>query len=422
MAFSFIHTGDLHLDSPLTGLSAHDDERAGQIGKASRRAFAELVDLAIARKVDVFLIAGDLWDGDWRDISAGLFVQAEAGRLRAAGIGVFAILGNHDAASHVTDRIRNLDTLHLFASGGPTSVEWGEAVIHGVSYETREVSENVAISYPDAWPGRINIGLLHTSLDQKGGEHATYAPCAPVQLAAKGYHYWALGHVHTRQRILEAPASQGGTIAFCGVLQGRHVRETGPKGAWLGTVEGERVTLTEITFGHVSWHLAEADLSGDVEPRRAMEMALEKVAGEATSDIAAVRINLVGETARHYALRSRERALAEEARFVAGGLGKRLLLERLVVATRPPVAAAPALPSGFGRYLARAAGDPELAGRAAEELRLMLAALPAGVRDNLSARLEGLAGFEADGDAGAFLGEAAERVAARLDAPEGEGA
>ncbi|MEO1103909.1 MAG: DNA repair exonuclease [Pseudomonadota bacterium] len=414
MAFTFIHTGDLHLDSPLSGLSRIEDARTKDIAAAPRRAFAALVDFAIERQVNVFLIAGDLWDGDWRDVSAGLFVQSEAGRLREAGIGVFAVLGNHDAQSLVTDRIRSIDALHLFRSDAPSSAEWGEAVIHGMSYPEPAVRENLAARYPPAVPGRINIGLLHTSLDGREG-HANYAPCNPADLAARGYHYFALGHVHTFELIQEEPASRGGTIAFCGVLQGRDVGEAGQKGAIYGKVEGDKVRVERIPFDFVTWFNEPVPLRPEEQPDTALRRALEAVAARATGDIAAVRLTLTGETSAHYALQTRQQELLESARMAAGGLaGGRLLLEGVRVATTPPSAAPPTLPSHFEDFLLAAARDDTLTETAAADVKRMVTGLPSGVRAALDEALPEIAAFETDGRVGDLLTDAALRVAARL--------
>ncbi|WMS42438.1 DNA repair exonuclease [Acuticoccus sp. MNP-M23] len=419
MAFSFIHTGDLHLDSPLTRLVSMEDERAVEIARAGRRAFAELVDMAIERGVNAFLIAGDLWDGDWQDVGTGLFVQRQVARLADAGIGVFAILGNHDAASHITDRIRHFDKLTLFGTDRPSSVECGEAVIHGMSFARRETVDNLAVRYPPAWPGRINIGLLHTGLENPRG-HARYAPCSLAELSAKGYHYWALGHIHARETLQENTATLGGTIAYCGVLQGRHVREPGVKGALHGTVEGERVHLAEIDLAHVEWFEETVDVTS--EPvESAIRAALERVATGATAEIVPVRLVLTGASEHHFALLARQRALLDDARLAASGLANgRLLVERVRIATTPPAAeGTPHLPSHFDDFLARAAADPAVAKGAQDDILAILENAGSGeARAALLELLPEIAAFENFRDLSALTEAAAATVAGRLAGPD----
>jgi len=417
VTFSFIHTGDLHLDSPLSALSALDDARATTLGEAGRRAFDELVDIAVARQVDAVLIAGDLWDGDWSDVSAGLHVQEQVTKLERAGIRSFAVLGNHDAASRVTDRIRNIAGLHLFPADRPASVECGPAVIHGMSYSRPDLTDNIAATYPQAWPGKINIGLLHTALEG-ARDHAPYAPCTLQDLARRRYHYWALGHVHSRSVVAEAAAAEGGTVAYCGVLQGRHVRETGVKGAWHGIVEGDRVQLAPLDFGHACWFVAEADVSRDDE-RAAMRAALQAVADQAGASVAlaVVRVRLTGATGRHFSLATRRAELVETARFLAGAVDPRLLVEDVRLDTAPPAeAATPGLPHRFDALLARAAADPAVAQQAAKEIMDILNECGGDVRRHLAEIAPELGALEDTGDVRPLLEDAVRRVSARLGA------
>src|SRR5271166_6576780 len=99
MAISFIHAADIHLDSPLKGLERYENAPVERIRWATRRALTRLIDLAIDKCVDFVLIAGDLYDGDWRDYSTLQHLKRELGRLRDQRIPVILIAGNHDAAN-----------------------------------------------------------------------------------------------------------------------------------------------------------------------------------------------------------------------------------------------------------------------------------------------------------------------------------
>ena len=103
--FRFIHAADVHLDSPLRGLERYEGAPVDAIRAASRRSLENLVQLALDREVDFVLIAGDLYDGDWKDHNTGLFFVRQMSRLRAAGIPVIAIAGNHDAASRMSKKL-----------------------------------------------------------------------------------------------------------------------------------------------------------------------------------------------------------------------------------------------------------------------------------------------------------------------------
>lgn len=64
MQFKFIHTADLHLDSPIKGLERYDGAPADDVRIAARRALTNLVDYALEARVRFVLIAGDVYDGD----------------------------------------------------------------------------------------------------------------------------------------------------------------------------------------------------------------------------------------------------------------------------------------------------------------------------------------------------------------------
>ena len=301
MGFRFIHAADLHLDSPLRGLGRYAGAPVGELRGATRGALVNLVELAIAEEVAFLVIAGDVYDGDWKDYQTGLFFASQMVRLREAGVRVFLISGNHDAASVVSRKLGLPDNVHVFptAEAGSVVLEGLGVVVHGQGFAKREVTEDLSAGYPAAVAGCFNIGILHTSLNGREG-HDSYAPCSVAGLVARGYDYWALGHVHTRELVNE----RGPVVLFPGNVQGRHARETGAKGATLvEVVDGEVVSLEHRDLDVVRWERAVVDLSGVVD---AGEVAVRvgRVVGELEDGgrLLAVRVELTGETVLHGAL------------------------------------------------------------------------------------------------------------------------
>ena len=82
--FKFLHAADIHLDSPLRGLERYEGAPVEQIRQATRRALQNLVQLALEERVHFVLIAGDLYDGDWKDYNTGLYFLTQMARLRYA--------------------------------------------------------------------------------------------------------------------------------------------------------------------------------------------------------------------------------------------------------------------------------------------------------------------------------------------------
>src|SRR3546814_1224243 len=73
-----------------------------EIRSATRAAFDNLLQCALDEDVDFVVIAGDLFDGDWRDMGTGLYFAKAMGRLDQAGIPAFLLAGNPDAASVIS--------------------------------------------------------------------------------------------------------------------------------------------------------------------------------------------------------------------------------------------------------------------------------------------------------------------------------
>ncbi|NUU22496.1 MAG: DNA repair exonuclease, partial [Streptomycetaceae bacterium] len=173
-----LHAADLHIDSPLRGLSRYPGAPAEEFRSAVRRALENLVDLAVHEGVDAVLLAGDVYDGDWKDYRTGLFFGAQMQRLREADIRVCMVAGNHDAQSKITKELRLPENVHRFSTAQPETKEYEDLglAVHGQGFAERDVTDNLALAYPKARDGCLNIGLLHTALEGADG-HDTYAPC-----------------------------------------------------------------------------------------------------------------------------------------------------------------------------------------------------------------------------------------------------
>ena len=257
--FKFIHAADIHLDSPLKGLDRYEGAPVDEIRNATRRAFEGLIQLAIDERVQFVIIAGDVYDGDWRDYNTGLFFVKQAARLREADIPLFLIAGNHDAANRMTRSLKLTENVTRLSHESPETVTLDHlgVALHGQSFAEAATFDDLSQLYPAATRGMFNIGVLHTSATGYEG-HDAYAPCTVDGLCSKGYDYWALGHVHNRERLCEEPP-----VEFCGNLQGRHIRETGAKGCLLVQVENDLSAHTQFRpLDVLRWERATVDVTG----------------------------------------------------------------------------------------------------------------------------------------------------------------
>ena len=338
----FIHAADIHLDSPLVGLQFYEGAPVEEIRGATRRALENLVELAAAEKVDFVLLAGDLYDGDWKDYNTGLFLASQMSRLREEGIRAFVISGNHDAASQITKHLRMPDNVKTLSVRNPESVHIEDLglAIHGQGYAARAVTDDLAGGYPLATPYHFNIGLLHTSLDGREG-HESYAPTSVGSLLSKGYDYWALGHVHAREIVREEP-----WVVFPGNLQGRHIRETGPKGCMLVEEQDGRIVRVEHReLDVMRWAVAVVDAGRAARGDDVIDAAsktLKNTMKENQEMPLAVRVEITGATKAHRELLANPERWKSELRAVATDIsGGTVWLEKIRIATREAAGTAP---------------------------------------------------------------------------------
>lgn len=330
-----VHAADIHLDSPMHGLAAYDGAPVEELRLAARRAFAGLVDLCLAERADALTIGGDLYDGDWHDYATGAFFAREAARLAEAGIPVVIVTGNHDAASRITRSLRLPESVHVLPVDAPGSVvlESLGLAVHGQGYATPVVSNDLSAEYPAPVSGLVNVGLLHTSADGKF-DHAPYAPCRVERLADRGYDFWGLGHVHERALLWADPP-----VLFPGCLQGRSVRETGPKGATIVTFGTDgRPVLEERVLDVVRWAVVDVDASALVDVDEVATAAASALAGaveEAEGRLLAARVRVVGASSAHAALLRDARRLEWDLRASAGDGA---WIEKVQVRTAPVAA------------------------------------------------------------------------------------
>jgi len=315
-----VHAADIHLDSRLHGLGRLGrPDVVADLRLATRRAFDNLVAYCVQTGPDALVIAGDLYDGDWTDYTTGVHFTDRMRDLHDAGVPVVLVRGNHDAQSVISRSLQLPDNVHQLTTDAPESVTVGGLVVHGQGFNKPAVLANLAVAYPAPVRGLVNVGLLHTSVQGYDG-HDNYAPCSLADLQGRGYEYFALGHVHRRETL----SAGARTVAFSGNLQGRHPRETGPKGALEVTLTpGGAAQVEFVPFDVARWDLIEVDVASAYDMDGVLELVGSQVA--ASSDAAddrtvVARVRLVGVNALAGELADRER-LGHEIRPLAARHG-----------------------------------------------------------------------------------------------------
>lgn len=352
-AFRFVHAADLHIDSPFKGLRDVDARVAARLQSATYEAFRNLIRLCIDEQAAFLLIAGDVYDGEDRGVRAQVRFRDGLAELSSRGIETFIVHGNHDPLDGWVSQMSWPAGVHIF---GPVP-EWrvghlarpsaGEAIgvpvaaIQGVSYPTRDVTENLALKFtPPPDHSLFSIGLLHCNV---GGnpDHPNYAPCSVDELRQAGLDYWALGHVHTRQALRDARRSGPPSIHYPGNTQGRHPGETGPRGALLVEVGPDRLPKAEFRPVDVlRWESVDVAVNGVKTLDglvRVLRQSLENLSSNAEGRDVVCRIILRGRGPMHAELRRAGAVedLLQTVRADSGGESPWVWVERISNETRP---------------------------------------------------------------------------------------
>lgn len=244
----FIHTADLHLDSPFKGLKQLHPKLYNQVYQSTFKSFERLVTIAIEEAGDFIVISGDIYDGDNQSVKAQAFFREQMQRLDTASIPVYLSHGNHDFMDSGISRLKLPDNVKVFGHE-PETYYHDTVAITGFSYPKRWVTERMIEKYPKRAKTDFHIGLLHGFLEGSGATEDVYAPFTMGDLLAKQYDYWALGHIHKRQILNQQPP-----IVYSGNTQGRNPNELGEKGAFLVTLQkGLDPTLTFINTAPIWW-------------------------------------------------------------------------------------------------------------------------------------------------------------------------
>ena len=379
MPFRFIHTADVHLDSPLESLALRDPDIAVIVQGATRQAFINTIDLCLEEQVDALLIAGDLYDGHKQSMETALFFIEQVERLTTASILVFMIKGNHDAKSAVTKQLSLMlpDGMTLF-SGNTKVIEIPEkdVAIHGVSFAKPHAPDSLLPSYKPPVAGKINIGLMHTSL---GGSknHDVYAPCSTQDLAAHGFEYWALGHIHKRS----VETLNNCTIVMAGIPQGRHINEGGNRSVSLVQITDNGQCDVEERSVHVAqFERLRVDVTGLDDWPELVRHLVQACQLESSADYLIVRLQVVGKTPLAFQLQRDQDILMADLKQQLG----KIYIEKIELQVQPLSDAEDASNpiTELATLMGNSIGNPALKAIAEAELTALLSFLPADARNH----------------------------------------
>lgn len=336
----FVHAADLHLDSPFRGIARLSDRARDVLVNATFEAFEQVVALCREEEVDALLVAGDVFDGAERSLRAERRFRDRLGALARDGIPSFVVHGNHDPVLDGTRLDGWPSGVTVFGPevGSAPILRDGDEIgrVYGASFGRGGFATNLVRRFPSrGLTDEVAIGLCHATVGTRP-DHGPWAPCTADDLIASGYDYWALGHVHTREVVRDA----GPVVVYPGNPQGRHRRESGPRGCALVELEGGEADVRFVDTDVVRWvplaasidDLADADALG-----RRLLREIDRLVDAADGRSLAITLTLEGRGPLHRLIASPTavRALLADVEDETSVGGRIVVIESVVSAVRP---------------------------------------------------------------------------------------
>jgi DNA repair protein SbcD/Mre11 len=201
-----LHTADVHLGARHADLG----EQAATQRERQFAAFVATIDLALAEKVDLVLIAGDLFDSNVQPRRSVERTAAQLKRLVEGRIRFVIAPGTHD----VFDRASIYRAYDLPALAGAVGSDLAtvldpdhpdvhlkalDLVVHGRCFATKRAPysplQGLDVSKDDR--GEWHVGLLHAALAIPGQTDGDDVVVTQEEIAATHLDYLALGHWHS---------------------------------------------------------------------------------------------------------------------------------------------------------------------------------------------------------------------------------
>ncbi len=286
-----LHTADMHLDSPFTLMDASLSEaRRADL----RSAFSALMMYAKDNKVDLVLIAGDMFEHEYATKETVAMVLREFEKLPECRFVISP--GNHDpyTPQSLYKKTQFPDNVYIFTEPELSCFSFDDigVDVYGYAFTTPYMDRNPFVGKKLADPQKINILCAH---GDTSSPISRYCPITEADLADSGFDYAALGHIHTGKE----PTKAGGTTyAYCGCLEGRDYSESGHKGALYGefskTENGFLADLKPVRFSRRRYARERLNITGAVNIDEVCDAISERIVKKGYGDDTLLRVTLEG--------------------------------------------------------------------------------------------------------------------------------
>ena len=259
-----LHTGDIHLDSPFSGVSPSESENAK---RELRRTFSKMMQYAAENDIDLILMAGDIFDSAFATGETAVIMARELEEVR---IPVVIAPGNHDPYNDesIWKKKAFPKNVHIFTRPELTCFTFENlgVRVYGAAFTEANMKSCPLDGRKADGDGKINLLCIHgDTVDPFSNK----CPMTCAAIASFGADYTALGHIHNPAQANSTLEAKGVSAAYCGCPQGRDFGECGVKGALVVTIDEngvfrEFVPFCEKVYKSISVTLDGAETTDDI--------------------------------------------------------------------------------------------------------------------------------------------------------------
>lgn len=261
----FIHIADMHFDSPFVNLS--DKENLGDLRRLEqRKVFKKVIEYIKENNIKYLFISGDLYEQKYIKKSTIEYINNLFKEISETKI--FIAPGNHDpyTKNSYYNKFNWNENVKIFKSE-IEKIELEDANIYGFGFDDfyckRSGIENINIGNKE----KLNILVIHGSLDGGTIENSEYNPISRKMLREKGFDYVALGHIHK----LDYNQEENQNIVYPGSMVSLGFDELGNHGMIVGNLEKEKIDLEFIPLDETEFKLCEIDVTEFISKEELIE-------------------------------------------------------------------------------------------------------------------------------------------------------
>lgn len=252
-----IHTADIHLDSPLSGVANSTTRRHELL-----TALMNLNEYANNNGVEAIIVAGDLFD---EKFTTDQTVRSVADVVRSGNASWFVLRGNHGGSAPY-EKLRKLcPEIHFFGD------DWTKYTLGNVTICGRELGANDREEWGNLTldESAYNVLVLHGDLD---GDR--YGIIDKKAISQSNANYVALGHRHAF-----ATHKFGRVVgAYSGVLEARGFDETAETGFVLIDTDADKIKFVTQAIRKVETVTVDvSDVASDIALQNKINNAVAEV-------------------------------------------------------------------------------------------------------------------------------------------------